>query len=799
MEKILSDDAANGAQRLRRSRLNIAVVGLGKRSLKRALPTIEQNNDKWNLVAVCDPDKAVRQTFETCHPQVPTFAAVSQMIEWQRKQDEGLSIECAYLAVPIHAYSEIIPLLLRSNIHILREKPAAKTLEEQDFLQGLAASQNVRLMTASQRRYGESLHRMKEWLPFIGKVHTIEGARKIVVTDLGVGWRARAVLSNGGAMGEIGWHLIDFILGLFQYDCAPAFTSANLFRVRAYQGYDAEDSGHAVFEITPPGEKSGRICSAITVSRLGPEKFDELIVTGEDGVLKATRDTVTLQTLLSSGELNMSMPIHRQLEVANMFEAFHQEILSQAPSKEYYKHSQLDRVVTQALEDIYTFAYTAGNKTVLATKDANSSLRGYQMTWPVISEETENTVQQQLHKDISIYDNGGVFRVFEDEFKELHGMPESYALLHNSGTNALHALYFAAGLKPGDEVIFPVYTFHATASPAMHFGVHPVFCDASEDGNISPSAIASAISSRTKAVILTHMWGQPCDMTSILAILSSIPHILLFEDCSHAHGGTFNGKPLGTFGDGAAWSLQGQKIITGGEGGIVLTKHADFHHRQLIWGHYNKRCKIEIPRDHELFPYCLTGAGLKNRSHPLAVAIALNMLRNLGVIHQCKMRFAAQMRAGLNHIPWLKMPPPVHLQHEYREPAWYAFVMRFDAIKAPKGLTREIFVQQLVQEGLLDVDIPKSTGLLHGEALFNEPEIIFPYLYPGGLSRQSRKKQYPTAQKFYNEAIKLPVHATPAGKAATEYHVRAINKVAQRWIDREDTATCFVDLQEPSE
>lgn len=93
------------------------------------------------------------------------------------------------------------------------------------------------------------------------------------------------------------------------------------------------------------------------------------------------------------------------------------------------------------------------------------------MRLPIIATDIEEAVLKQLHTDISIY-NGGV-KQFKTGFKEFHDVPSSYALLHNSGTSALYALYFAAGLKPGDEVIFPVYTFHATWSPAMRFGILP--------------------------------------------------------------------------------------------------------------------------------------------------------------------------------------------------------------------------------------------------------------------------------------------------------------------------------------
>ena len=103
----------------------------------------------------------------------------------------------------------------------------------------------------------------------------------------------------------------------------------------------------------------------------------------------------------------------------------------------------------------------------------------------------------------------------------------------------------------------------------MQFGIMPIFCETSDNGNIAPAAIAAGITTKTKAVVVTHMWGIPCDMPAICSVLQDRKDILLFEDCSHAHGGRLNGQPLGTFGDGAVWSLQGQKIVTGGEGGMT--------------------------------------------------------------------------------------------------------------------------------------------------------------------------------------------------------------------------------------
>jgi len=328
------------------------------------------------------------------------------------------------------------------------------------------------------------------------------------------------------------------------------------------------------------------------------------------------------------------------------------------------------------------------------------------------------------------------------------------------------------------QVIFPVYSFHATASPAMQFGVIPVFCDASDDGNISPEAISAAITPRTRAVVVTHMWGMPCNMKAICEILQNHADILLFEDCSHAPGAKIEKRYVGTFGDAAAWSLQGQKIISGGEGGITLTKNADLYYRQLLWGHYNKRCKADIPKSHPLSPYSLTGAGSKNRAHPLAVAIASTQLERLDNIHRFKMIYASQMVSGLTKIPFLKSPDLISIGRAQIQPAWYALTLRFIKSCAPPGLSRDSFVGELHDRGLCEVDIPGSTRLLHREPLFSSPHMVFPHLYPDRSLQAVSDKDFPSAQAFYDEAIKLPIWTSRNDQAVVDHYIEIFNEVA---------------------
>lgn len=137
-------------------------------------------------------------------------------------------------------------------------------------------------------------------------------------------------------------------------------------------------------------------------------------------------------------------------------------------------------------------------------------------------------------------------------------------------------MYAGCDLQPGDEVISPTYTFYATVTPMVFTRAKPVFADRKEDGNIDPWEIEKKITDKTKAIVVTHMWGIPCDMDTITAVAKK-HNLRLLEDCSHAHGAEFDGQKVGTFGDAAAWSLQGQKTVTGGEGAILLTDDEEIH------------------------------------------------------------------------------------------------------------------------------------------------------------------------------------------------------------------------------
>jgi dTDP-4-amino-4,6-dideoxygalactose transaminase len=386
--------------------------------------------------------------------------------------------------------------------------------------------------------------------------------------------------------------------------------------------------------------------------------------------------------------------------------------------------------------------------------------------WPIITAEYEQAVLGQMHESMSIYNRSGVIEEFEDAFASLHGI--DYALLGNSGTNTIWSMFVAAGLRPGDEVLCPTYTFFATNTPLLSSGLKPIFCDAEENGNIDPLDMEKRLTPRTKAIIVTHMWGYPCDMDAITAFARK-HQLLLFEDCSHAHFAKYKAKLVGTFGDAAAWSLQGQKNITGGEGGILLTRNQEIYVRTNLHGHYNKRCKQDIPKDHELYRFATTGMGLKMRSHPLAVAFAKVQLEKRREYQAMRDFCANEYEKLLKNYTFVKP-----LDHADSEPSWYGFIFKYDGVAT--GVSRDRLVEMLQSEGLIEVDIPGSTAPNHEFPIFKEPSVLFPQFYSAD-EHFNTDELFPGAASFHSSIVKLPTWTLESHGEIVAYYLQGIKKV----------------------
>jgi dTDP-4-amino-4,6-dideoxygalactose transaminase len=221
----------------------------------------------------------------------------------------------------------------------------------------------------------------------------------------------------------------------------------------------------------------------------------------------------------------------------------------------------------------------------------------------------------------------------------------------------------------------------------------------------------------------------------------------------------------------SAWSLQGQKTVTGGEGGILLTNNKQFHDRAVLQGHYNKRAQKEISNDSELYDFYLTGMGLKLRAHPLAIVIADEQFKLLPKYLETRERFAKKITTELSKYPFLK----VSQIGEGIERSWYAYSIQFISENA-FGINKEDFVKVLHAEGLSEVDIPGSTGLLHNLPLFTKPNRVLSRIYPSELPKQCGFK---VAEKFVSQFLKIPVWSFEDEEQIIDNYVLGFKKVCQ--------------------
>lgn len=351
------------------------------------------------------------------------------------------------------------------------------------------------------------------------------------------------------------------------------------------------------------------------------------------------------------------------------------------------------------------------------------------------------------------YDGGGVIDKVEQAFRAWHG--RRFALTFNSGTSALYSMYYGAGLGEGDEVIVPRYTFFATATPLLRLGCRPVLADALDDGNIDPWDVERKITSRTRAVVCTHMWGVPCDMRRLVDVCSRY-ELDLFEDCSHAHGALYEGKLVGTFGRASAFSLGAKKLISGGQGGILMTDDVELHQRAVLVGHYNDRGTRDITLAH-LRPFAVTGTGMNLRMHPMAAVLVLSQLACFKEWSAEREETRQYLTKSLADVAGVKVPT-VSVSVV---PANYALALTYEP--AALGVSREVFLAALRSEGADDVDVPGTTRPLEHYQTFRDETA-------GGVTT--------AAAAYHERVLKLPVWS---GTRRLEYaaaYTDAFKKVA---------------------
>lgn len=337
-------------------------------------------------------------------------------------------------------------------------------------------------------------------------------------------------------------------------------------------------------------------------------------------------------------------------------------------------------------------------------------------SWPAFSTEEADAVRDVLLSNRVNYWTGTIGREFEQDYAHHTGRRHAIAL-HN-GSLALELALHAFGIGAGDEVITTPRTFIASASCAVMRGAKPVFADVDRDSqNITAAAIEKVITRRTKAIIPVHLAGWPCAMDEIM-VLANEHNLLVIEDCAQAHGATYKGKPVGSFGHAAAFSFCQDKIITtGGEGGMLVLDDEDAWAQAWAYKDHGKSYEAVYKRKHPPgFRWLHESFGTNWRMLEMQAAIGRLQLKNLPEWFAKRRENAAILSEGFGKVRGLRVTrPPEGIGHAYYK--YYAFV---EPERLRQGWTRDRIMQ-----AVNDAGVPCYTGScseIYLEKAFNGTE-----------------------------------------------------------------------------
>jgi len=307
---------------------------------------------------------------------------------------------------------------------------------------------------------------------------------------------------------------------------------------------------------------------------------------------------------------------------------------------------------------------------------------------------------------------------FEQEFAAAHR--RRFGVATNSGTTALHLALAALDIRPGDQVVMPALTMVAVANAAVYCGATPVFVDSEpESASADPYWLKRVLNSRTKAVVVPHLYGVPA-AAFLQALRQHAPHLPLVEDCSECHYATLGGRPAGSFGRLATWSFYGNKIISTGEGGLVATDD-----ERLAARLRSLRAHAFTPGNH--FQHQELAFGYRLGEVPAAIGLVQHARRDELLAR--RKSIAERYSAGLSELPWIR------LQARTSGSVWWVF---------PLVCPSEAFRDRL-RSALADAGVETRTWFV---PLSRQPHL-----------RRYAEHRYPVADDLSRRGLYLPLYA----------------------------------------
>lgn len=330
--------------------------------------------------------------------------------------------------------------------------------------------------------------------------------------------------------------------------------------------------------------------------------------------------------------------------------------------------------------------------------------------------------------------SGPKVREFEKEFAKIHKV--NHAIAVTSATTALHLALVALNIGPDDEVIVPAFTWVSTANVVLYQGANVVFCDIDpQTFNIDPIKLKDKITSKTKAIIVVHLFGLCAPMNEIKNIAGDIP---IVEDCACAAGAGFNGTPAGGLGFMGCFSFHPRKSITTGEGGMITTNENEIAENILVLRNHGASISEEQRHQGDK-PYLLPDfnvLGFNYRMTDLQGALGVVQLKKLDKFIEHRKKWAQYYINELSGIEWLKLP----IHPEKYKHGWQSFVMIVDETKSP--MPRNQIMEKLQKQG---ISTRPGTHAVHMLNYYSMKFSIKPEDFPG-------------AQIANNYSISIPLH-----------------------------------------
>ncbi len=321
-----------------------------------------------------------------------------------------------------------------------------------------------------------------------------------------------------------------------------------------------------------------------------------------------------------------------------------------------------------------------------------------------------------------ISSSGKYIKLFEEGFSHYCG--RKYGVTTTNGTTALHLALAALGIGPGDEVIMPTFTIAATAFAVMYCGAKPVFIDSEPaTWNIDPDQIRAKITQKTKVILPVHIYGHPCAMSVIMSLASRY-NLCVVEDAAQSHGAQYQDKKVGGIGDIGCFSFYGNKIITCGEGGMVVTNN-----RRIA-----QRCRdlrnmafIESKR------FWHKEIGFNHRMTNLQAALGLAQFEQIDQLIERRRRNAVLYSALLSGVEGLRLPIE---RSDVKNVYWMYGILVEDDF----GLSRDRLMRKLKEKG---VETRTFFIPLHNQ----------PFLKKQGMAS---KERFPVAEDIARRGLYLP-------------------------------------------